>query len=70
MLLADDGQGFLFCAADQLRRLHPGCHAPRCCAHPNTIIGLSDGGAHVGFISDGSFPTFLLSYWGREQRRA
>ena len=25
----------------------------------------SDGGAHVGFISDGSFPSFLLAHWGR-----
>ncbi|NCY23676.1 MAG: D-aminoacylase [Alphaproteobacteria bacterium] len=33
--------------------------------HPNTIIGLSDGGAHVGFISDGSFPTFVLAHWSR-----
>lgn len=23
------------------------------------------GGAHVAFISDGSFPIFLFSYWGR-----
>ena len=34
--------------------------------HRNAIVGLSDGGAHVGFISDGSYPTFLLSYWGRD----
>ena len=33
--------------------------------HPNTIVGLSDGGAHVGFISDGSFPSYLLTYWGK-----
>jgi N-acyl-D-aspartate/D-glutamate deacylase len=36
-------------------------------AHPNAIVGLSDGGAHVGFISDGSFPTYLLTYWGRDR---
>jgi len=35
--------------------------------HKNAIVGLSDGGAHVGFICDGSFPTFLLSYWGRDR---
>ncbi len=34
-------------------------------ADPNTVIGLGDGGAHVGLISDASFPTFLLSHWGR-----
>jgi N-acyl-D-aspartate/D-glutamate deacylase len=32
--------------------------------HPNAVPGLSDGGAHVGTICDGSFPTFLLAHWG------
>jgi len=36
-----------------------------CLRHRNAIIGLSDGGAHVGFISDGSFPTFVLQHWSR-----
>ena len=36
-------------------------------AHPRTVPGLSDGGAHVGTICDGSFPTTLLSYWGRDR---
>jgi N-acyl-D-aspartate/D-glutamate deacylase len=35
-------------------------------AHPNTVMGLGDGGAHVSILSDASFPTFLLSYWGRD----
>src|SRR5690606_23531239 len=34
--------------------------------HPDTILGLGDGGAHVGLISDVSFPTFMLSYWARQ----
>ena len=38
-------------------------------AHPHTVPGLSDGGAHVGTICDGSFPTFLLSHWGRDRAR-
>ena len=33
----------------------------------HVIPGLSDGGAHVAFISDASFPTFLFSYWGRDR---
>jgi len=36
-------------------------------AHPHTVPGLSDGGAHVGTICDASFPTTLLSYWGRDR---
>ena len=36
-------------------------------AHPHTIPGLSDGGAHVGTICDAGFPTFLLQYWVRDR---
>ena len=36
---------------------------------PNTVMGLGDGGAHVGMISDASFPTYLLSHWGRGRVR-
>ena len=35
----------------------------------NTVMGLGDGGAHVGTICDASFPTFLLTHWGRDRRR-
>jgi N-acyl-D-aspartate/D-glutamate deacylase len=35
--------------------------------HPHTIPGLSDGGAHVGTICDGSFPTTLLGHWARDR---
>ena len=37
--------------------------------HPHTVPGLSDGGAHVGTICDGSFPTSLLAMWGRDRER-
>jgi N-acyl-D-aspartate/D-glutamate deacylase len=36
-------------------------------AHPDTLFGLGDGGAHVGLISDASFPTYFLSHWGRDR---
>ena len=36
-------------------------------AHPDTIPGLSDGGAHVGMICDGSFPTTLITHWARDR---
>jgi N-acyl-D-aspartate/D-glutamate deacylase len=38
-------------------------------AHPYTVPGLGDGGAHVGTICDGSFPTTLLAHWGRDRER-
>jgi N-acyl-D-aspartate/D-glutamate deacylase len=38
-------------------------------AHPLTVPGLGDGGAHVGTICDGSFPTSWLTHWGRDRVR-
>ena len=37
-------------------------------AHPHTVPGLGDGGAHVGTICDGSFTTTLLTHWARDRR--
>lgn len=37
--------------------------------HPLALPGLSDGGAHVGFICDASFPTYLMSYWTRDRAK-
>jgi len=36
--------------------------------HPNTVLGLGDGGAHCGTICDGSYPTFMLTHWARDRR--
>ncbi len=36
--------------------------------HPRSIVGLGDGGAHVGAICDASFPTYLLTHWGRDRQ--
>ena len=36
-------------------------------AHPNTVVGLGDGGAHLGTICDASFPTTLLTLWVRDR---
>ncbi|MAM95629.1 amidohydrolase family protein [Parvibaculum sp.] len=37
--------------------------------NPNTIFGLSDGGAHVGVICDVSVPTYMLTHWCRDRSR-
>jgi N-acyl-D-aspartate/D-glutamate deacylase len=36
-------------------------------ADPHSVVGLGDGGAHVGTICDASFPTTLLAWWGRDR---
>jgi N-acyl-D-aspartate/D-glutamate deacylase len=33
------------------------------------IMGLGDGGAHVGFILDAGFPTWLLTHWGKNESK-
>ncbi|MBV1878821.1 MAG: amidohydrolase family protein [Pseudomonadales bacterium] len=37
--------------------------------HEHTIMGLGDGGAHVGTICDASFATTQLAHWGRDRSR-
>jgi N-acyl-D-aspartate/D-glutamate deacylase len=37
--------------------------------HPNTVYGLGDGGAHLGFLCDASLPTHLLQYWVRDRTK-
>ncbi|MDE1150844.1 MAG: amidohydrolase family protein [Azospirillaceae bacterium] len=68
-LIAEDGLGILYFPArnftyynldivhDMLRR-------------EGTVLGLGDGGAHVGAICDGSMQTFMLSYWTRDRQGA
>jgi N-acyl-D-aspartate/D-glutamate deacylase len=34
--------------------------------HERTVPGLSDGGAHCTMVGDFDYPTFMLSYWGRD----
>ena len=36
---------------------------------PATVLGVADGGAHVGVICDASSPTSLLTLWGRDRKR-
>ncbi|WP_299016211.1 amidohydrolase family protein [uncultured Caulobacter sp.] len=67
-LLANDGRGMLY---------HPflnyadGSLDPSFAmlSHRDTVPGLSDGGAHVGMICDGSFPTSNLIHWTRDRTR-
>lgn len=67
-LLGDDGAAMLY--VPFLNYADGNLDATReMLAHPHTVPGLSDGGAHVGTICDGSFPTFLLTHWGRDRTR-
>jgi N-acyl-D-aspartate/D-glutamate deacylase len=37
--------------------------------HPNTILGASDGGAHVNVMCDASYPSFVLQHFVRDRTR-
>ncbi len=37
--------------------------------HPNAVLGLSDGGAHVSRVCDSSTPTYMLTHWARDRKR-
>ena len=68
LLLEDDGRALLY--SPVLSWVDGNLDAVReMLVHPRTIPGLSDGGAHVGTICDGSFPTSLLTHWCRDRSR-
>lgn len=43
-------------------------HVPTLLRHEHSVIGIGDGGAHVGIICDASIPTHLLTYWTRDRQ--
>ena len=36
---------------------------------PNSLLGLGDGGAHVGVLTDASAITYMLTHWTRDRTR-
>ncbi len=37
--------------------------------HPNTLVSLGDGGAHVGVLCDASSMAYMLTHWTRDRTR-
>jgi N-acyl-D-aspartate/D-glutamate deacylase len=67
-IMADGGKGLLFLpfenyAYDSLDVVH------EMITDPASVLGIADGGAHVGVICDASSPTSLLTLWGRDRTR-
>jgi N-acyl-D-aspartate/D-glutamate deacylase len=67
-MLSNEGRGMLYLP---FLNYAEGSLEPsyRMLCHPDALPGLSDGGAHVGMICDGSFPTSNLTHWTRERTR-
>ena len=66
MLLEDEGRQFLYVPFANYARYNLDACGEMIGA-ANTVMGLGDGGAHVGIIADASFPTYLLTHWGRDR---
>lgn len=67
-LLEQDGEAILYLPminfpADNLDRIY------EMFASKDAVIGLGDAGAHYGFICDGTYPSFVLTYWARDRRK-
>ena len=68
LLLEEDGRRLLYAPTfnfsdDNLNE------ARQLLVHESTVLGLGDGGAHVGIICDASFQTTMLSHWIRDRTK-
>ena len=61
-LLDNDGSNLVFIPAANFSR-----HIPELLSHPNTVVALGDGGAHVGSICDTSANLYVLTKWVKER---
>lgn len=68
LLMERDGRGILYLPAtnfaagnlDAVREMIAG---------PNTLLGLGDGGAHVGIMCDATATSYTLTHWTRDRKR-
>ncbi len=68
ILLENDGEEFLYFPIYNYTDLNYDA-VYEMMSHPQSVMGLSDGGAHVGTICDASFPSYLLYYWARDRKK-
>lgn len=68
ILLENDGEEFLYFPIYNYTDLNYDA-VFEMMSHPQAIMGLSDGGAHVGTICDASFPSYLLLHWARDRKQ-
>lgn len=68
VMMADGGAGFLYLPILNYADGHLD-HVLELLQHPDTVVSLSDGGAHCGVICDAASPTFMLTHWTRDRTR-
>ena len=67
-LLEDDGNAFIYLTLSNYAYGDLSM-SETLLGNRNTIMGLGDGGAHVAFILDAGYQTWLLTHWGRDRKR-
>jgi N-acyl-D-aspartate/D-glutamate deacylase len=65
-MLADEGRGIIYFPARNYTYYNFDV-VEQMLGREDTILGLGDGGAHVGAICDGSMQTYILNYWTRDR---
>jgi N-acyl-D-aspartate/D-glutamate deacylase len=68
VLLENDGQNFIYTTISNYA-YHDLSVSETLLNNRNTIMGLGDGGAHVAFILDSGYQTWLLTHWGRTTQK-
>ncbi|MBP7705495.1 MAG: amidohydrolase family protein [Caulobacter sp.] len=68
MLMENDGRGYIYLPLLNYTEFNFD-HIHAMMYDPNTVLSLSDGGAHCGVICDASFPTYMLTHWVRDRTR-
>lgn len=68
MMMDNEGQGYIYLPVLNYANQNFD-HIYEMFNNPNTVVSLSDGGAHCGVITDASMPSFLLSHWVRDRQR-
>ena len=69
MLLANDGKAIFYQPGANYRERNLDA-VREMLGHPQSVVGLADGGAHYGMICDASFPTYFLARWARDASEA
>lgn len=68
LMMADGGKGLLL---HPIENYHGGSleDVREMIEDDASVMGVADGGAHVGIICDASSPTFLMTHWARDRTR-
>jgi N-acyl-D-aspartate/D-glutamate deacylase len=65
-MLENDGRGLLYGPASNFSD-HTLDAARQMLVHRDTVLGLSDAGAHCSVICDATFSTYMLTHWARDR---